>query len=104
MIADLLTRMYFMERRGSGFRKILDAVKFAPNYTEENLPVFNSNPYSFSVTFKNMNYGVEPIETVNSQKTGEKEAENTQKDSVSEQIPKDFPKNCLKVPKKLLKQ
>ena len=61
VIADLLTRMDFMERRGSGFRKILDAVKFAPNYTKDNLPIFNSNPYSFSVTFKNMNYGVEPV-------------------------------------------
>ena len=61
VIADLLTRMDFMERRGSGFRKILDAVKFSPNYTKENLPIFNSNPYSFSVTFKNMNYGVEPV-------------------------------------------
>ena len=61
VIADLLTRMDFMERRGSGFRKILDAVKFAPNYTKENLPIFNSTPYSFSVTFKNMNYGVEPV-------------------------------------------
>ena len=101
VIADLLTRMDFMERRGSGFRKILDAVKFAPNYTEENLPVFNSNPYSFSVTFKNMNYGVEPIETVNSQKTGEKEAENTRKDGVSEQIPKDFPKTSQRLPKEL---
>lgn len=58
-----------MERRGSGFRKILDAVKFAPNYTEENLPVFNSNPYSFSVAFKNMNYGVEPMAEENTQKT-----------------------------------
>ena len=77
VIADLLTRMDFMERRGSGFRKILDAVKFAPNYTEENLPVFNSNPYSFSVTFKNMNYGVEPISEDNSQKTREKTREKT---------------------------
>ncbi len=79
VIADLLTRMDFMERRGSGFRKIMDAVKFAPNYTDANLPIFNSNPYSFSVTFKNMNYGINPIE-------GQKE-----------QLPEDFPKTSQRL-------
>ena len=85
VIADILTRMDFMERRGSGFRKIMDAIKFAPNYTDANLPVFNSNPYSFSVIFKNMNYGVNPIngQEEGSRKTVEKNSlgntETTQK-------------------------
>lgn len=48
--------MDFMERRGSGFRKILAAVKFAPNYREENLPVFKSTPFSFTAIVKNMNF------------------------------------------------
>lgn len=66
---------------GSGFRKILDAVKFAPNYTEENLPVFNSNPYSFSVTFKDMNYGVEPMAEENDRKTDLNVGVSSQKSS-----------------------
>lgn len=56
VIADLMNRMDFMERRGSGFRKILAAVKFAPNYREENLPVFKSTPFSFTAIVKNMNF------------------------------------------------
>ena len=90
VIADLLTRMDIMERRGSGFRKILDAIKFAPNYTDENLPVFNSNPYSFSVTFKNMNYGVEPVENdhINDPKNGLKTIKWPKK------WPKKWPEKC----------
>ncbi len=56
VIADLMNRMDFMERRGSGFRKILAAVKFAPNYREENLPVFKSTPFSFTAIVKNLNF------------------------------------------------
>ena len=100
VIADLLTRMDFMERRGSGFRKILDAIKFAPNYAEENLPVFDSNPYSFSVTFKNMNYGVEPKPEDTPQKSDQKDGVNV---GVSEKPPKAGPESdqkTIKWPKK----
>ena len=98
VIADLLTRMDFMERRGSGFRKIMDAVKFAPNYTDANLPVFNSNPYSFSVTFKNMNYGVEPMPDESSQKTGEKIIEPVQKsDQKTIKWPEKWPEKCQQI-------
>ena len=98
VIADLLTRMDFMERRGSGFRKIMDAVKFAPNYTDANLPVFNSNPYSFSVTFKNMNYGVEPMPDESSQKTGEKIIEPVQKsEQKTIKWPEKWPEKCQQI-------
>lgn len=67
VIADLMNRMDFMERRGSGFRKILAAVKFAPNYRKENLPVFKSTPFSFTAIVKNLNFldkEVQKIENV----------------------------------------
>ena len=56
-MADLLSRMNFMERRGSGFRKIINAVKTAPNFKDETLPAFRSTPFIFTIEIKNMNDG-----------------------------------------------
>ncbi|MBR1582278.1 MAG: winged helix-turn-helix transcriptional regulator [Spirochaetales bacterium] len=58
LIADLFGRLDFMERRGSGFRKILEDYRFEENFNESKNPVFRSDPYSFSVTLYNLNYGV----------------------------------------------
>ena len=57
VIADLFGRLDFMERRGSGFRKILEDYRFEENFEEGKTPVFRSDPYSFSVTLYNLNYG-----------------------------------------------
>lgn len=62
VVADFMSRLDIMERRGSGFRKILNAIKSEPNYKEEDLPVVTSTPHSFSFTLKNMNYGLESAE------------------------------------------
>ena len=56
VIADIMSRMNLMERRGSGFRKIMDAVKFAPDFKVETLPSFHSTAYTFTAEIKNMNY------------------------------------------------
>lgn len=48
--------MKFMERRGSGIKKILDETAKLPEYTDELKPTFHSNNSSFSVTLKNVNY------------------------------------------------
>ena len=56
VIADIMSRMNLMERRGSGFRKIMDAVKFAPDFKLETLPSFHSTAYTFTAEIKNMNY------------------------------------------------
>ena len=65
VIADIMSRMHFMERRGSGFRKILDAIKTAPNYTDNTLPTFHSTPFIFTIEFKNMNDGFKVDGTIN---------------------------------------
>ena len=65
VVADLMSRMNFMERRGSGFRKILHAVKTAPNFAENNIPVFRSSAYIFTVEIKNMNDGIDENERIN---------------------------------------
>ena len=58
VIADMFGRLDFMERRGSGFKKILEDYRFEENFSENKTPVFRSDPYSFSVTLYSLNYGV----------------------------------------------
>lgn len=59
VIADIFSRMHFMERRGSGFKKIKADYHHAVNYRPEMEPVFRSTPTSFFVTLYNLNYNIE---------------------------------------------
>lgn len=81
VIADVFNRLKYMDRRGSGFKKILSAYKTLPNYTEEKRPVFTSEYDCFFLTMWNMNYGVvEDVEVGNGdtqEKTKEKAKEKT---------------------------
>ena len=61
VIADIFSRMHFMERRGSGFKKIKADYRHAVNYRSEVEPLFKSTPTSFFVTLYNLNYNV-PVE------------------------------------------
>ncbi len=63
VIADIFSRMHFMERRGSGFKKIKADYRRAVNYRREVEPRFRSTPTSFFVTLYNLNYNV-PVEKV----------------------------------------
>lgn len=46
----------FMEKRGSGLRKIRRESAMLPNYTEDRKPFFHSEGTQFSTIFKNVNY------------------------------------------------
>ena len=48
--------MNYMERRGSGFKKIKRDYAASVNYTEEKTPKFYSTASSFFVTLYNLNY------------------------------------------------
>ena len=63
VIADIFSRMHFMERRGSGFKKIKADYHRATNYRSELEPLFQSTTTSFFVTLYNLNYNV-PIENL----------------------------------------
>lgn len=63
VIADIFSRMHFMERRGSGFKKIKADYRRAVNYRSEVEPLFRSTPTSFFVTLYNLNYNI-PVEKV----------------------------------------
>ncbi len=56
VIADIFNRMNYMERRGSGFKKIKRDYAASVNYTEEKTPKFYSTASSFFVTLYNLNY------------------------------------------------
>ena len=58
VIADLFHRMKFMERRGSGLRKIIEETAKLPGYSDEMKPEFTSTPSNFKVVLKNLNYGI----------------------------------------------
>lgn len=58
VIADVFSRMHYMERRGSGFRKIKADYHNAVNFRTELEPKFSSTPTSFFVTLYNLNYNV----------------------------------------------
>lgn len=58
VIADVFSRMNYMERRGSGFRKIKDDYHRAVNYRPALEPKFYSDASSFWVTLYNLNYNV----------------------------------------------
>ena len=56
VIADLFQRMKYMERRGSGLRKIVSETEKLPGYTEAYKPEFFSTATDFWVILKNVNY------------------------------------------------
>ena len=61
IIADIFNRMNYMERRGSGFKKIKGDYRKEVNYKENLEPKFYSDNNSFWVTLFTLNYDV-PIE------------------------------------------
>lgn len=56
IIADLFHRMKYMERRGSGLKKIISETEKLPGYKKEWKPEFYSTLTDFRVVIKNMNY------------------------------------------------
>ena len=57
IIADVFNRLKYMDRRGSGFKKILSSYKSLSNYSENKKPVFISEYDCFFLIMQNMNYG-----------------------------------------------
>jgi predicted HTH transcriptional regulator len=56
IIADVFQRLIYMERRGSGFKKIIEDYRTQENYSDALAPVFMSEYDAFFLTLKNMNY------------------------------------------------
>ena len=56
ILADIFGRLKYMERRGSGFKKIINAYETQQNYRESLKPIFNSFNNDFILTLFNLNY------------------------------------------------
>ena len=55
ILADVLNRLGYMERKGSGFEKILSGYEFQLNYDESKKPRFRSDRYQFTVVMPKHN-------------------------------------------------
>ena len=56
VLADIFNRLGYMERKGSGFGKIIGGYEFQVNYEESKRPKFRSDRYQFTVVMPNLNY------------------------------------------------
>jgi ATP-dependent DNA helicase RecG len=66
VLADIFSRLKYMERRGSGFRKIMLAYKTHDGYTEGMEPTFTPPWDSFVLTLPKFNIeGVDGVEIIN---------------------------------------
>ena len=63
ILADVFGRLRLMERRGSGFKKILDAYESEERYTEEMRPEFYTDGYNFFLTLWNLNYAYDKAQS-----------------------------------------
>ena len=58
LLADMFERLGYMERRGSGFGKIIRSYEVQVNCQEEKRPSFLSDRTQFTVILPNLNYSV----------------------------------------------
>lgn len=77
VLADVFNRLGYMERKGSGFGKIISGYEFQINYNESKKPSFRSDRYQFTVVMPNLNYDVPQ--------------------NVPQNVPQDVPQNKLDV-------
>lgn len=54
VVADIFTQLGYMERKGSGFGKIINPIKMLPYFSEKMLPSFFSDRAQFTITFPNI--------------------------------------------------
>lgn len=57
ILADIFSRLKYMERRGSGFKKILADYKGQVEFDETKMPVFEADNDDFILTLYNLNFG-----------------------------------------------
>lgn len=58
IIAEVFSQLRYMEKRGSGLRKILDSTALLPSYKPDRSPFFESSHEFFYTTIPNVNYGM----------------------------------------------
>ena len=61
VIADIFNRLRYMDRRGSGFKKIVEDYQMYANVSNGAKPVFRSELSSFFITLPNLQYVVKDV-------------------------------------------
>ena len=56
LLADVFSRLDLMERKGSGFEKVLSAYQKQVNFTDEFKPTYSSSTTWFKAVLPNLNY------------------------------------------------
>ncbi len=57
VIADVFTQLDYMEKRGSGLRKMRELTEKLPNFLQGKEPQYHTEAMSFYTTFHNLNWG-----------------------------------------------
>ena len=70
ILADIFSRLKYMERRGSGFKKILADYEGQVEFDESRMPVFDADNDDFTLTLYNLNYGHDYVMNVNDTQGG----------------------------------
>ena len=83
VLADVLNRLGYMERKGSGLEKIISGYEFQINYNDTKKPIFRSDRYQFTVVMSNLNYDVPQNVTTN---VTSDVTTNVTKDNLDDQI------------------
>ena len=92
LLADFISRLDLMERRGSGMKKILGEYARFESLKEYHAPEFSSNATEFHVTLWNLNYGTDVVKDVTNDFTKE-----------SAQFTKEFTKEFTKAQRRIYK-
>jgi len=58
IISEVFSQLDYVEKRGSGFRKIKEATAILPSYRDEMEPTYRSDKAFFFSILKNVNYGM----------------------------------------------
>ena len=87
ILADIFSRLKYMERRGSGFKKILADYEGQVEFDETKMPVFDADNSNFTLTLYNLNYGHNYIMNVNDTQDGTQDGtQGGTQDKLQEQI------------------
>ena len=70
ILTDIFSRLKYMERRGSGFKKILADYEGQVEFDESKMPVFDADNDDFTLTLYNLNYGHDYVMNVNDTQGG----------------------------------
>ena len=81
ILADIFSRLKYMERRGSGFKKILADYEGQVEFDETKMPVFEADNDDFTLILYNLNYGSNYATHANEEKIQGDTQDDTQGDT-----------------------